>query len=351
MPKILVTGGAGFIGSHSCLVLLNEGYEIIVLDSYINSSPISLQRVSKLVTNKKSQKHKIKLIEGDIRDKDLLINIFNNEFEKDSPIDGVIHFAGLKSVGESVKNPITYWDVNVNGTINLLKVMKDFDCKTIVFSSSATIYGFPDSIPIDEKSEIKPLNPYGFTKTTVEKILYDLYLSEKNQWKIINLRYFNPVGAHPSGNIGEAPIGIPNNIFPFICQVASGKRDKIYIFGNDWPTYDGTGVRDYIHVMDLADGHLTALKFLLESSSSNLISVNLGTGGGISVLELIKKFEAVNKVNIPYEFTDRRDGDAAISIADVKLANEIFGWKAKRDINQICKDGWNWQFKNPNGYK
>ena len=350
MAKILVTGGAGFIGSHSCLVLLEEGYEIIVLDSYINSCPLSLQRVSKLVTNKKFIKDKLKLIEGDIRDKDLLINIFNNEFEKASPIDGVIHFAGLKSVGESVKNPIKYWDVNVHGTINLLKVMKDFNCKTIVFSSSATIYGFPNSIPIDEKSEIKPLNPYGFTKTTVEKILNDLYLSEKDQWKIINLRYFNPVGAHPSGIIGEAPIGIPGNIFPLICQVAAKKRDKIKIFGKDWPTYDGTGVRDYIHVMDLAEGHLTALKFLLENTPT-LISVNLGTGKGISVLELINKFEEVTKVNIPYEFTDRRDGDAAISIADVKLAYKILGWKAKRDINEICQDGWNWQYKNPNGYK
>ena len=277
MAKLLVTGGAGFIGSHCCIVLIEAGFEIVVLVSFVNSSMIPLQRISKILNINVDEK--LKIIKGDIRDESLLREIFLTEQKTKNPIIGVIHFAGLKAVGESVINPLRYWDVNVNGSRILFKVMDEFNCRTIVFSSSATIYGIPDSIPINEDAGIKPINPYGNTKATVELILNDLYLSNKHEWRIANLRYFNPVGAHPSGLIGEDPKGIPNNIFPLICQVASGKRKKINIFGNNWPTKDGTGIRDFIHVIDLAEGHYVALKHLLKNDPQ-LISFNLGTGNG-----------------------------------------------------------------------
>ena len=348
MAKLLVTGGAGFIGSHCCIVLLEAGYEIIVLDSFVNSSIIALQRISGIINI--NLEARLKIIKGDIRDIDLLRRIFSEEQSKSEPILGVIHFAGLKAVGESVTNPLEYWDVNVNGSRVLLKVMEEYKCHTIVFSSSATIYGLPDSVPINEKSAVKPINPYRRTKSTVELILNDLYLSDKNKWKIANLRYFNPVGAHASGLIGEDPQDIPNNIFPLICQVASGKREKIRIFGDDWPTEDGTGIRDYIHVMDLAEGHSFALKYLLESDPQ-IVAINLGTGHGASVFNLISTFSKVNNIEIPYEIVSRRDGDVAISIADPALAEKILGWKAKRNLEKMCKDGWKWQSKNLEGYK
>ena len=348
MTKLLVSGGCGFIGSHCCLVLLNAGFEIVVLDSFVNSSKSSLLRISKIINI--NLYDNLKLIEGDIRDISILRKIFLEEQNTNHPISGVIHFAGLKAVGESVVNPLKYWDVNVNGSRTLLKVMDEYNCRTIVFSSSATIYGFPNSIPIKEDEKIKPINPYGNTKATIELILKDLYDSNKDKWRIANLRYFNPIGAHPSGLIGEDPKGIPNNIFPLICQVASGKRKKIDIYGNDWPTKDGTGIRDYIHVMDLAEGHVFALKYLL-NNNPQLISLNLGTGTGESVLNLIYTFSKITNIEIPFEFSSRREGDVAISIANVSLAEKVLGWTAKRGISEMCKDGWSWQAKNPEGYQ
>ena len=348
MAKLLVTGGAGFIGSHCCIVLIEAGYEIIVLDSFVNSSIIALERISRIINI--NLEPRLKIIKGDIRDITLLRKIFYEEQRQGDPILGVIHFAGLKAVGKSVTNPLEYWDVNVNGSRVLLKVMDEYKCHTIVFSSSATIYGLTDSVPINEESAVKPINPYGRTKSTVELILNDLYLSDKDKWKIVNLRYFNPVGAHPSGLIGEDPQDIPNNIFPLICQVASGKREKIRIFGDDWPTKDGTGIRDYIHVMDLAEGHSLALNYLAESNPQ-IVAINLGTGHGASVFNLISTFSKVNDIEIPYEIVSRRDGDVAISIADPTLAEKILGWKAKRNLEEMCKDGWKWQSKNLEGYK
>ena len=348
MTKLLITGGSGFIGSHCCIVLLEAGFEIIVLDSFLNSSILSLQRISKII-NPNLYKN-LNIVKGDIRDISLLRKIFLEEANKNDPILGVIHFAGLKAVGESVVNPLRYWDVNVNGSRILFKVMEEFGCRTIVFSSSATIYGFPDSIPINENADIKPINPYGNTKAAIEQILRDLYLSNREKWRIANLRYFNPVGAHPSGLIGEDPQGVPNNIFPLICQVASGKRKKINVYGNDWPTKDGTGIRDYIHVMDLAEGHFFALKYLIKNNPQ-LISLNLGTGKGESVLNLISTFSKITSIEIPYEVVGRREGDVAVSIANASMAEKVLGWIAKKGIPEMCKDGWNWQSKNPKGYQ
>ena len=348
MGVLLITGGAGFIGSHCCHVLLEAGYELIILDSLINSSIESIKRVSLLNGNELQFNDQIKIIQGDIRDNDLLKKTFKDA-QDNKKIEGVIHLAGLKAVGESVQNPLMYWDINVNGSRNLFQTMNEFNCFTLVFSSSATIYGYPKKIPISEKENISPINPYGNTKAAVEKILYDLYKSNKNLWRIINLRYFNPIGAHPSGLIGESPVGIPNNIFPIICKVASKELQEISIYGKDWPTKDGTCIRDYIHVMDLAEGHFSAIKYLIDGRPQYL-SINLGTGNGISVLNLITNFEKINKVKIPYKITTKRKGDAAISIAKVELAEKILDWKAKRGISEMCRDGWNWQKRNPNGY-
>jgi len=349
MGVLLITGGAGFIGSHCCHVLLEAGYELIILDSLINSSIESIKRVSLLNGNELQLNDQIKIIQGDIRDTDLLKKIFKDA-QDNKKIEGVIHLAGLKAVGESVQNPLMYWDVNVNGSRNLFQIMNEYNCFTLVFSSSATIYGYPKKIPISEIENISPINPYGNTKAAVEKILYDLYLSDKNSWKIINLRYFNPIGAHPSGLIGESPLGMPNNIFPLICKVGLKQLNKINIFGIDWPTKDGTCIRDYIHVMDLAEGHCSAIKYLLESKPQCL-SINLGTGNGISVLSLIKNFEKINGVDIPFAISNRREGDASISIASADLAMKVLNWKAYRGIYEMCKDGWNWQKNNPNGYR
>ncbi len=265
-------------------------------------------------------------------------------------IEAVIHFAGLKSVYDSILNPISYWENNVVGTINLLKTMNKYNCKTIVFSSSATVYKAKSNELLKEEDICEPVNPYGYSKLTIERILGDLYNSEPSNWKIASLRYFNPVGAHQYGMIGEDPNGPPNNLYPQITKVAIGKLDRINIFGSDWDTKDGTGIRDYIHVMDLAEGHFSALNHLLNEKPQNL-TINLGTGKGTSVLELIKTFQKVNKVNIPYSFVNRRQGDNAFVVADISLAKSILNWKPKRNIEDICKSGWNWQLKNPNGYK
>jgi UDP-glucose 4-epimerase len=329
MNKILLTGGLGYIGSHVCIELLNEGYELILLDNLSNSSIGVL--------------HNIKKISGimpiyyqnDIRDIDLLTKIF-----KKHSIDSVIHFAGLKSVNESVNKSIEYYDNNLKGTLTLLKVMGEANCKSIVFSSSATVYGDSLEVPITEGAPLFAKNPYGRTKLYVEEILRDLCISE-NDWKVSILRYFNPAGAHESGLIGESPIGTPNNLFPYIGDVAIGNYDKLTIFGDDYNTHDGTGVRDYIHVVDLARGHIKALEFLRKNSG--ILIANLGTGVGYSVLDVVKNFELVSNIKIPYEISKRREGDIAMCYADPSLASEKLNWKAQYGLDEMCRDAWNWQ--------
>ncbi len=348
--RILVTGGAGFIGSHTCLVLLEKGYEIVVIDSYVNSNNKSLERVIDILKSAdQTVKFNIKVINLDIRDQKKLDQLFCDSHNLRTPFNAVIHFAGLKSVKDSLIDPLLYWDVNVNGSINLLRVMNKYNCRTIVFSSSATVYGIFNNEPLKENTSINPINTYGQTKAAVEQFLTDIYSSNPEEWKIVNLRYFNPIGAHESGMIGESPLGIPNNIFPFITQVAVGKRDKLTIFGDNWPTLDGTCIRDYIHVMDLAEGHISALEFLLENKNQ-IINLNLGTGHGKSVLELVKTFEQVNNIKIPIEFSGRRRGDYASVVADNSLAISCLNWYPKRCLEDMCKDGWKWQSLNPQGY-
>ena len=348
MSTILVTGGAGFVGSHTSLLLLKKGYKLIILDSLINSSEISLKRVSKIVFNEVNNK-KLKFIKGDIRDKNLLDGIFKEAHLKNNKFDGVIHFAGLKAAGESVKYPLEYWDSNVNGSLTLFKVMEKYDCRNLVFSSSATVYKAQSSKLLNEYDALEPVNPYGYTKFTIERILSNLFNSKKSQWRIACLRYFNPVGAHESGFIGENPLGKFNNLYPQITRVAIGKKNKINIFGSDWDTKDGTCVRDYIHVMDLAEGHLLAMNYLTRKDPQ-FIAINIGTGIGTSVLEFIRIFEKVNNVEIPFSFEERRLGDNSSVIADNSLAKSLLEWMPKRNIEDACRDGWNWQLKNPNGY-
>lgn len=330
---VLVTGGAGYIGSHTCVELLNAGYEVIVLDSFCNSKQESINRIEK-ITGKS-----VALVKGDVRDKDCLRSIF-----KKYTINAVIHFAGLKAVGESVANPIKYYDYNVMGSLALTEVMAEFNVKNLVFSSSATVYGFSDTKPIPETSQLSPFNPYGQSKRMVEQILEDLSASDAS-WNIALLRYFNPVGAHESGIIGEDPNGIPNNLMPYVSQVAAGKLKELSIFGNDYPTKDGTGVRDYIHVVDLALGHIAALKKL-----NGLMIINLGAGAGYSVLDLVQTFEKTTGVKIPFKIVNRRAGDIAIYFADANLAKEKLGWQTRFSLEDICRDSWRWQSNNPNGY-
>ena len=334
---VLVTGGAGYIGSHTVIQLLEAGKEVIIYDNLSNASEVSLQRVKEI-----SGKTPL-FIKGDIRDKTGLDALFATY-----TIESVIHFAGLKAVGESVEQPLTYYDNNVNGTIQLLKAMQDAGCRSIVFSSSATVYGDPHTVPIREDFPLSATNPYGRSKLMIEEMLRDLYRSD-NSWKIILLRYFNPVGAHPSGRIGEDPNGIPNNLMPFISQVAVGKREQLQIFGGDYPTPDGTGVRDYIHVMDLAKGHLHALERLKDFDK--VMTINLGTGRGYSVLEMVKAFEKASGKKVPYKIVKRRAGDIATCYADPSYAKEVLGWEATRGIEEMCRDAWRWQHQNPRGYR
>ena len=345
MRRILVTGGCGFIGSHTCLELLEKNYEVWVVDSLVNSSHLVLERIKKL-SNKSNN---LKFFKGDVRDINFIRKVFQKAINNDTPISGVIHFAGLKSVGESIDEPIKYWDVNVNGTISLIRVMEESNCRSIVFSSSATIYGIKDDTPIKESFDIESINPYGTTKIVIEKLLKDLYLSSPDEWRIISLRYFNPIGAHESGLIGEDPLGIPNNIFPLLMQVCMRRINKLQVFGNDWDTKDGTCVRDYIHVLDLADGHILAMEYLF-NHNPQIMNLNLGTGTGTSVLELINTFERVNNVSIPYEFTERRKGDYASVIADNSKLVKVLNWQPRRDLLKMCMDGWRWQKSNPKGY-
>ena len=334
---VLVTGGAGYIGSHTCVELLNAGKDVVIVDNFYNCKKSSLDRIRALV------KKDFKFYECDIRDKKGLAEIF-----KKQQIDSVIHFAGLKAVGESVHKPLEYFDNNVNGTLVLLEVMRENGCKKIVFSSSATVYGMNNVSPLTEDMEVGGVtNPYGRTKYMIECILKDLYVSD-DTWSICLLRYFNPIGAHKSGTMGEDPNGIPNNLMPYITQVAIGKREFLNVWGDDYDTPDGTGVRDYIHVVDLALGHIKAVEKV--EGRNGLFIYNLGTGKGYSVLDVVKAFEKASGVEIPYKIGPRRDGDIATCYSDPSKAFKELGWKAERDIEEMCEDSWRWQKQNPNGY-
>ena len=333
---VLVTGGAGYIGSHTCIEMVKAGYDVVVVDNLDNSNKESLSRVEKIVGKE------IKFYENDVRDKDALRKIFS-----ENKIEAVIHFAGLKAVGESVAKPIEYYDNNLISTIYLLEVMREFDVKKFVFSSSATVYGVAKEMPLKEGMPTGAINPYGRTKLFIEEILRDLYVSD-NTWGIAILRYFNPIGAHESGTIGEDPKGIPNNLMPYIAQVAVGRREQLHVFGNDYNTIDGTGVRDYIHVCDLAVGHVKAVDWALKNEKCD--EFNLGTGNGTSVLQLKDAFQAASGVNIPYVIDPRRPGDPDEVYADATKALDVLGWKADLGVDEMCRDTWNWQKNNPNGY-
>ena len=335
--KILVTGGAGFIGSHTCIELLNNGNEVVVIDNLYNANKKSLDVVER-VTGKK-----VTFYEADIRDEAKLDEIFG----KEGNIYGVIHFAGLKAVGESCQLPLKYYDNNVAGTTTLCRVMEKHNCKNIIFSSSATVYGDPHALPIKEDFPLSVTNPYGRTKLILEEILGDIYTAD-NEWNVVLLRYFNLIGAHECGDIGEDPTGIPNNLLPYVMQVAVGKLEKVNVFGNDFDTHDGTGVRDYIHVVDLARGHVAALKKL--EKGSGLTKYNLGTGVGYSVLDIIKSASAAVGRDLPYVIAPRRAGDIAACYADASKAKEELGWEAQYDVKRMCEDSWRWQSKHPNGF-
>ena len=336
--KVLLTGGAGYIGSHTCVQLINNGYDVVIADNFDNSSEKVLKRIDQ-ITGKTPVVYNI-----DVADKADLSKLFTEQ-----DIDAVIHFAGYKAVGESVEKPIMYYRNNLDTTLTLLEVMAEFNVKKIVFSSSATVYGVPKVVPLKEGMPTSCTNPYGWTKLFNEQILTDATVADK-ELSVVLLRYFNPIGAHESGLIGESPNGIPNNLMPYITQVAVGKREKLGVFGDDYDTHDGTGVRDYIHVVDLADGHLKALEYINKGHKGTEI-FNLGTGTGYSVLDIVKAFSKVNGVEIPYAIMDRRAGDVATVTADPEKANEKLNWSAKYGIEEMCRDSWNWQKNNPNGYE
>lgn len=355
---MLLTGGAGFIGSHTGLALLEAGHHVVVVDNFSNGSVEALRRVAELAhlapwrqlasdrwSAGAAQPAELTLLEGDVRSPRDLDRAFG---DGGGGIGAVLHFAGLKAVGESMLQPLRYWDVNVTGTVRLLEAMVRHGCQTLVFSSSATLYGTTDRVPIPETAPLQPINPYGYTKGAVERMLTDVAASAPG-WRIALLRYFNPVGAHPSGRIGEDPNGLPNNLFPFLCQVAGGRRPHLEVFGGDWPTPDGTGVRDYLHVMDLAEGHGRALD-VLQAEPPQLLTLNLGSGSGHSVLDLVRSFETTNGLTLPYTVVERRPGDSAVSVADPREAERRMGWVTKRSLADICRDGWAWQRANPDGY-
>lgn len=337
--QILVTGGAGYIGSHTCVELLASGFQVVVLDNLCNSSPESLRRVAEI-----TGQEAIPFYEGDIRDEKLLDRIF-----QENTIYSVIHFAGLKAVGESMEKPLEYYDNNVSGTVTLLHAMRRHGVKNMVFSSSATVYGDPHSTPIREDFPLSATNPYGRSKLMIEEVLGDLYKADPD-WRIALLRYFNPVGAHHSGRIGEDPSGIPNNLMPYIARVAIGQYEYLSVFGGDYPTPDGTGVRDYIHVVDLAKGHVKALQAFLRGDVPNLLIVNLGTGQGYSVLDMVKAFSEASEREVAFRIVERRAGDIACCYADPSLAEKLIRWKAEKTLEDMCRDTWHWQERNPKGY-
>ena len=336
MKTVVVTGGAGYIGTHTMVELLAQGYDVVCLDNFSNSSPEAVKRVEKIAGKR------VTTVTGDVRDREVLARLFVR------PIDGVIHFAALKAVGESVAQPVSYYDNNVGGALALLDAMNAKKVRRLVFSSSATVYGVPQKLPIDESATVQPVNPYGHSKAMVEQFLRDWCHADSANTAVV-LRYFNPVGAHPSGLIGEDPHDVPNNLFPYITQVAIGKRERLTVWGNDWPTEDGTGVRDYLHVMDLARGHVNALDYAYRNPG--YLCVNLGTGRGTSVLQMVAAFEAASKKKIPFAIGPRRAGDIAACWADASLAHQLLGWQAQLDVQQACADGWRWQQSNPNGYR
>lgn len=331
---VLVTGGTGFIGSHTTVVLQQAGYQVVILDNLHNSQPAVIDAVARITGTRPE------FVQGDVRDRAVLDRVFSQY-----SVSAVLHFAGLKAVGESTAMPLTYYDNNVHGSVTLLQAMQDAGVRTMVFSSSATVYGDPQALPITESHPRQATNPYGHTKLVVEDILQNLFDSEPG-WNIARLRYFNPVGAHPSALIGEAPQGTPNNLMPFVAQVAAGQRARVQVYGNDYDTPDGTGVRDYIHVMDLAEGHLRALEYCQNRTTPELLTVNLGTGIGYSVLEMIDAFQRASGVTIPYEITSRRPGDIASCWADTQRATQKLDWKAARTIHDMCDDAWRWQSGN-----
>jgi len=336
MVTVLVTGGAGYIGSHTMVELLAAGCDVICLDNFSNSTAEAVKRVEKIAGRQ------VTLVKGDVRDREVLARVFNR------PIDSVVHFAALKAVGESVAQPVEYYDNNVGGTLALLEAMDRRGVGRIVFSSSATVYGLPDSLPVDESAPLRPVNPYGQTKAMVEQILRDWCRAGASR-AAVSLRYFNPIGAHPSGLIGEDPADIPNNLFPFITQVAIGKRERLLVWGDDWPTADGTGVRDYLHVVDLARGHVAAVESA--RTTEGFVAINLGTGQGTSVLQMVQAFERASGRPVPYAIGPRREGDIAACWADARLARERLSWQAALSVDEACADGWRWQQQNPNGYR
>lgn len=334
---ILLTGGAGYIGSHAAIEFIRAGHDVVVLDNFSNSKPEAVRRTRELAGKD------FPCVEGDIRDRALLDRLF-----ADYPITAVVHFAGLKAVGESVREPLRYYDNNVGGSVILFEAMQAAGVRNLVFSSSATVYGDPHAVPIREDFPLSTTNPYGASKLMIENILRDL-AKARPDWRIALLRYFNPTGAHPSGRIGEDPNGIPNNLMPYVAQVAAGKLARLQVFGSDYPTADGTGVRDYIHVIDLVRGHVRALDYL--AGNAGLVTVNLGTGCGYSVLDMVRAFEKASGKSVPYDLVDRRPGDVASCYADSALAEQLLGWKAEFDQDAMCRDMWNWQRQNPNGFE
>ncbi len=334
--RILVFGGAGYIGCHTCVVLAERGHQVVVADNFSNSSPRAIERLQQVI-GAPVEFHRV-----DLRDRAALSGLFTAH-----RFDAVVHFAALKAVGESCEKPLDYFDNNIGGTIALLQAMKAAGVRRLVFSSSATVYGDPDRVPVREDAPLRVTNPYGRTKLVMEQLIGDLCQSD-DSFRAANLRYFNPVGAHPSGLIGEDPNGPPNNLMPYVCQVAVGRRDKLRVFGGDYPTIDGTGVRDYIHVMDLARAHVDAIEYLQRADRS--LTVNLGTGQGVSVLEMVQAFERASGRAVPYEIVARRSGDVAEVYADPTLARQLLGWRAQLDLNAMCQDAWRWQSMNPQGY-
>lgn len=356
LANLLITGGGGFIGSHTTLCLLEAGHSVVVLDSFVNSHQEALRRVAHLAGlppltpigtggwQSLGERAALRVFQGDVREPGDVESALTLQ-----PTEAVLHFAGLKTPAESIRKPLRYWDVNLRGSCCLLAGMRSHGCRTLIFSSSAALYGLPDTVPIPESASIHPLHPYGHSKAAVEQLLGDVAASESG-WRIARLRYFNPVGAHPSGQIGEDPLGVPTNLFPLIAQVALGQKLSLPIYGTDWPTPDGTGVRDFIHVMDLAEGHCSALTHLLQQQEDTMLTLNLGTGKGVSVLEMVHTFSAVSGRTIARSLEPRRHGDTATSVADASLAKETLGWSCSRSLSEMCRDGWRWQTANPRGY-